>query len=143
MTLTEISDSMIAAITALGLGFTTVDAISTRSIEQMTGEGLGVAPAALVMIDGLDVDGEIGLTTAVASTVTRVSVLIVAEDLAGGAAADRQAYALIDGVIGALPGTELTGASGKAHLSLESVEAVAIDQAKVIYRIGFRALAHL
>ena len=138
MTLNEIEDGIIAAITAAGLGLTTVRALSTRDIEKTTGDLMVIPPAALVAFGGseLEVRDVPGRTY---QWHTQWEVIVVTEDLSGDEAASAAAYAMLDGLKQALAAIDIAGTGGKAHLFLEGEEWQKVESGQAVYALSLRA----
>jgi hypothetical protein len=125
-----------AAGVAAGLTGLTVKALSAGDV-QTDGELRLAPPAAAVYL-------EAGAMQA-ASTDGRTyadtplwSVLIVGQDLAGGAASAKAAYAILDAVRGYLAGKVITAGSQKALVLLQGYETVVVGGGRAVLRLGLQ-----
>lgn len=139
ITLTEISDGILAAINAVGLGFKTVRPVSTSDFEQDS--IIVVPPAALLMYNG----SELASANAPGTTYTwqsRWLLFVVNEDLAGGDKPSRGAYGFLDQLKNTLAGIDVAGASGKARVLLAGEDFQDISGGKVAYSMALTARTH-
>ncbi len=141
MTIEEISDGLVKLIVDAELGAATVRALSSSDIEEQSGVLLTLPPALLVMFDGslLESSDLPGRTYAWTS---RWRVIVVAEDLSGGAEPARGAYRLLDELMKIAAGADVVGAEGKARLFLESQQIEDAEPGRVAYSMTVRAETH-
>ncbi len=140
MTITEISDGLVAAINAASLGLTTVRAIASRDFSD-DGALVVIPPAALVTFDGSDLASD-DLQSRTYRWTSRWLVFVVAEDLSGTDQAARGAYGFMDGLKQALGGIDIAGASGKARMVLSNEQLQAVAAGEVVYSLALTADTH-
>ena len=140
MTITEISDGLVAAINAAGLSLTTVRAIASRDFSD-DGDFIVLPPAALVTFDGSDLSSG-DLQSRTYRWTSRWLIFVVAEDLSGTDKAARGAYGFLDGLKQALGGIDIAGASGKARIVLNNEQLQDVVAGKVVYSLAVTADTH-
>lgn len=134
MKVADIQAGLLAAIQASGLTLKTLRGLSTRDIKEQSGDVVVIAPAVLVVYAGSEVSAR-NLTSTLYSDPSQWDVLVVAEDLSGGAKPAEAALAMIDTLLAKLGGLKLTAASGRGNVELTRIEPVRFENGLAQYAI--------